>query len=97
METIQLTDSLVQSFGGDSVTLFIGRQNGRYGVVAAGSWEVVLPFCFRRVEAGEGGTITALLGRRWIVYQVVRTGERLEARVQSTLARREKKLLSLPA
>ena len=97
MENIQLTDSLVQSFGEDSITLFVGQQNGRCGVVAAGSWEVVLPFCYRRIAVGEDGTLTAFLGRRRTVYRVVREEGRLEARVLTAPARREKKALSLPA
>ena len=45
MDNLQLTGSAVFSFDSEIHTLFIASQNGRYGVVEAGSWETVIPFC----------------------------------------------------
>ena len=55
MNNLQLTGSAVFSFDSEIHTLFIASQNGRYGVVEAGSWETVIPFRFHRIEALASG------------------------------------------
>ena len=66
MEFVQLTESLVRSVGGEKRTFFIGHQNGRYGVVAAGSWE--------------DGSLAVFQGKRRAVYRIMETEEGVEAR-----------------
>ena len=52
MNDLQLTGSAVFSFDDTICSLFIAVQaDGRCGVVAAGSWETVIPFRFDRIEA----------------------------------------------
>jgi len=50
MEQITLTGSFVQHVNHTPHTFFIGQQDGRYGIIAAGSWETVLPFCFDEIH-----------------------------------------------
>ena len=80
MEFVQLTQSLVHSVGGEKRTFFIGHQNGRYGVVAAGSWETVLPFRFRRISLLRDGSLAVFQGKRRAVYRIMETEEGVEAR-----------------
>ena len=94
MELLQLTESLVHSFGEEKRTFFIGHQNGRYGVVAAGSWETVLPFRFRRIAVQRDGSLAAYQGRRCSVYRLVETEEGVAARRAGRSGGRS---ISLPA
>ena len=80
MELVQLTESLVCQFGEEKRTFFIGHQNGRYGVVAAGSWETVLPFRFRRIALQRDGSLAVFWGSRRTVYRLVETETGVEAR-----------------
>ena len=80
MEFVQLTESLVHSVNGEKRTFFIGHQNGRYGVVAAGSWETVLPFRLRRISLLRDGSLAVFQGKRRAVYRIVETEEGVEVR-----------------
>jgi len=51
MEQITLTGSFVQYFNQNPYTFFIGQQDGYYGIISAGSWDTVLPFCFDEIHA----------------------------------------------
>ena len=95
MEHVQLTDSLIQCFGGEKRTFFIGQQGGRYGVVAAGSWETVLPFRFRRIAVQRDGSLAVFQGRRRQVYRLVDTETGVEARRAGH--RGSRRSISLPA
>ena len=95
MEFVQLTQSLVHSVGGEKRTFFIGHQNGRYGVVAAGSWETVIPFRFRRIAVQRDGSLAAFQGKRRAVYRLVETEGGVEARRADR--RSARRPISLPA
>jgi len=95
MEQLQLTDSLVRRFAGEEHTFFIGHHKGRYGMVAAGSWETVLPFRFRRIAVLPDGSLAVYQGRRRTVYRLVETECGVEARqVERDFA---EKAVGLPA
>ena len=69
MDTLQLTGSAVFDFDGLVHTLFIASEDGRCGVVAAGSWETVIPFRFDRIEAlADGGFVAWRRGRRTVYH-----------------------------
>ncbi len=50
MEQITLTGSFVHHFNQEAHTFFIGQREGRFGVIAAGSWDTILPFCFDEIH-----------------------------------------------
>lgn len=95
MEFVQLTESLVYSINGEKRTFFIGHENGCYGVVAAGTWETVLPFRFRRIHLLRDGSIAAFRGKRRAIYCLVETEEGVKAR--RTDRRDVRGPISLPA
>ena len=70
MNNLQLTGSAVFSFDSEIHTLFIASQNGRYGVVAAGNWETVIPFRFDRIEPLAAGGFAAWRRNRCTVYHI---------------------------
>ena len=85
MDTLQLTGSAVFDFDGLVHTLFIASEYGRCGVVAAGSWETVIPFRFDRIEAlAEGGFVAWRRGRRTVYH--IRSGSE---GIRAVPARRE--------
>ena len=73
MNNLQLTGSAVFSFDSEIHTLFIASQNGRYGVVEAGSWETVIPFRFDRIEALASAGFAAWRRNRRTVYHIIRS------------------------
>ena len=79
MNNLQLTGSAVFSFDSEIHTLFIASQNGRYGVVEAGSWETVIPFRFHHIEALASGGFAAWRRNRRTVYHIVQAGTGLRA------------------
>ena len=79
MNTLQLTGSAVFSSDSEIHALFIASQNGRYGVVEAGSWETVIPFRFDRIEALASGGFAAWRRNRRTVYHIVQAGTGLRA------------------
>ena len=70
MNNLQLTGSAVFSFDSEIHTLFIASQDGRCGVVDAGSWETVIPFRFDRIEALAAGGFAAWRRDRRTVYHI---------------------------
>ena len=86
MNDLQLTGSAVFSFDDTICSLFIAVQaDGRCGVVAAGSWETVIPFRFDRIEAlAEGGFVAWRRGRRTVYH--IRSGSE---GIRTVPARRE--------
>lgn len=98
MENLELTGSVVLHCEEGVRTWFIARQGGRYGVVAAGSWEIALPFRFDRIEALSGGGVAAYLRQRKMVYHIASAPDGcklLPARRE--LSRRASRLSSQPA
>ena len=69
MNNLQLTGSAVFDFDGSVHTLFIASEEDRCGVVAAGTWETVIPFRFDRIEPlAEGGFVAWRRGRRTVYH-----------------------------
>ena len=69
MNNLQLTGSAVFDFDGSVHTLFIASEEGLCGVVAAGTWETVIPFRFARIEPlAEGGFVAWRRGRRTLYH-----------------------------
>ena len=80
MNDLQLTGSAVFPFDNETYTLFIASQSdGRYGVVAAGSWETVLPFRFDRIEALSQGGFAAWRRGRATIYHICRDTQGVRA------------------
>jgi len=71
MEQITLTDSFVQKFEQESYTFFVGRQEKGYGIVAAGSWETVLPFCFEKILPLHSSRIAVWINGKKYIYHIV--------------------------
>ena len=70
MHTLKLSGCAVFSLDNGTHSLFIAAQpDGRCGVVAAGSWKIVIPFRFDRIEAlAEGGFVAFRLGRATVFH-----------------------------
>ena len=85
MDTLQLTGSAVFDFDGLVHTLFIASEDGRCGVVAAGTWETVIPFRSDRIEALAEGGFAAWRRGRATVYHILPT----PSGVRAVPARRE--------
>ena len=80
MNDLQLTGSAVFSFDDTICSLFIAVQaDGRCGVVAAGSWETVIPFRFDRIEALAKGGFAAFRRGRATVYHILPGPEGIQA------------------
>jgi len=58
MEQITLTGSFVQHFDQAQHTFFIAQQDGRCGLLSAGTWDTVLPFCFDEIHASLDNTVS---------------------------------------
>ena len=72
MDNLQLTGSAVFTFENETYPLFIASQaDGRCGVVAAGSWENVIPFRFDRINALSEGGFAAWRRGRVTVYHIL--------------------------
>ena len=69
MNTMQLTSSLVQDGADGPITLFIGSEGGRLGLVRAGTWETVLPFVFDEIRPLDGNLLSARRGRCRTIYR----------------------------
>ena len=80
MDTMQLQASLLHTAAdGTVITLFVGRQGGRLGLLQAGSWETLLPFRFDRIRALPDGTLAAGRGGRERFYRLQTRGGALRA------------------
>jgi len=64
---MQLTASTVFSVGNRTYSFFIAREGNHCGVVVAGSWDIVLPFRYERIEPlAEGGFVAYRRNRRMV-------------------------------
>ena len=98
MDQIALTGSFVQQFGQESFTFFIGQQDSRYGIVSAGSWDTVLPFCFDEIRMDRGNRIIAQHGGEQHVYRIVLTHHSVHAvREDASLWSANRFAICLPA
>ena len=59
MKPVMLLRSFQQHIAGRTLTYFIAQQDGRCGLLSAGSWETVLPFCFDSITLLPDSTIAA--------------------------------------
>ena len=80
MNDLQLTGSAVFTFARQTYSLFIASQaDGRCGVVAAGSWETVIPFRFDRIEPLAEGGFAAYRRGRATVYHILPSSDGIQA------------------
>ena len=97
MEQITLTSSFVQQFHQAALTLFIGHQDGRYGLVAAGSWATVLPFCLEDIRTACGDLIAAFCGGEQHLYRIVIENSCIRAIPAMPERKEDRSAICLPA
>ena len=93
MEQLQLLNSIVQQVSGNTVTLFVGSLHGRCGLVAAGTWETLLPFRFDAIQAADG-CLTVLAEGKERSYRIVHDQKGLRA---VKLPAKKERAIHLPA
>ena len=96
MEQITLTGSFTHHFNQDPQTFFIGQRDGCYGVIAAGSWDTVLPFCFDGILSCPNDILSVAHNGTHTYFSLIRQDDQVWA-IPVSSACSEQNAICLPA